>query len=103
MLRRPQNVAAFDATLRPLPQLTIAPELLYTGAFQDFLIDNGGFSTTTGSTGQGLIANLTVSYQLTPKLAIYAHANNLFNSRFEPVNGFQAPGPSVWVGMRFKL
>ena len=26
------------ATLRPLPKLTIAPELLYTGAFQDFLI-----------------------------------------------------------------
>lgn len=103
LLRRPQNVASFDATLRPLPELTIAPELLFTGAFQDFLIDNNGFSTTTGNSGQGLIANLTITYDLTPKIAIYAHANNIFDSRFEPVNGYQTPGPSVWIGMRFKL
>ena len=103
LLRRPQNVASFDATVRPIPKLTIAPELLFTGAFQDFLIDNSGFSTTTGSSGQGLIANLTVTYELTSNLAIYAHANNIFDSRFEPVNGFATPGPSVWIGMRFKL
>ncbi len=64
LLRRPQNVASFDATIRPLPKLTIAPELSFTGAFQDFLIDNAGFSTTTGTSGQGLIANLTVTYDL---------------------------------------
>ncbi len=103
LLRRPQNVASFDATVRPLPKLTIAPELLFTGAFQDFLINDAGFSTTTGASGQGLIANLTVTYDLTTNLAVYAHANNIFDSRFEPVNGFQTPGPSVWVGMRFKL
>jgi vitamin B12 transporter len=71
LLRRPQNVASFDATIRPLPKLTIAPELSFTGAFQDFLIDNAGFSTTTGTSGQGLIANLTVTYDLTPQIAIY--------------------------------
>ena len=103
LLRRPQNVASFDATLRPLPQLTIAPELLFTGAFQDFLTNDAGFSTTTGTSGQGLIANLTVTYALTANLAVYAHANNIFDSRFEPVNGYQTPGPSVWVGVRFKL
>jgi vitamin B12 transporter len=103
LLRRPQNVASFDATIRPLPKLTIAPELLFTGAFQDFLIDNAGFSTTTGASGQGLIANLTVTYDLTPQIAIYGHATNIFDSRFEPVNGFQTPGPSVWVGLRFKI
>ncbi|HET6235952.1 MAG TPA: TonB-dependent receptor [Acetobacteraceae bacterium] len=64
LLRRPQNVASFDATIRPLPKLTIAPELSFTGAFQDFLIDNAGFSTTTGTSGQGLIATLTVTYDL---------------------------------------
>ena len=70
---------------------------------RDFLIDNNGFSTTTGNTGQGLIANLTVTYDVTPRMAVYAHANNIFDSRFEPVNGYQTPGPSVWVGMRFKI
>ncbi len=103
LLRRPQSVASFDATLRPVPKLTIAPELLYTGAFQDFLIDNSGFSTTTGTTGQGLIANMTITYELTPKVSIYAHVNNMFDSKFEPANGFETPGPSVWLGVRFKL
>ena len=37
LLRRPQNTAALDAAITPLPGLTIAPELLFTGAFQDFL------------------------------------------------------------------
>lgn len=103
LLRRPQNTATFDATIRPVPKLTIAPELLFTGAFQDFLIDNNGFSTTTGTSGQGLIANLTVTYDLTGQIQLYAHASNIFDSRFEPVNGFQTPGPSVWAGVRFRL
>ena len=101
--RRPLNTASFDATWRPLPKLTIAPELLYTGSFQDFLIDNTGNSTVTGSSDQGLIANLTITYDLTPQVALYTHASNIFASRFEPVNGFQTPGPSVWAGVRFKL
>ncbi len=103
LARRPQNTASFDATLRPLPKVTIAPELLFTGAFQDYLINDAGFSTTTGTTGQGLIANLTVTYDVTPKIAIYGHANNIFDSKFEPASGYQTPGPSVWIGMRFKL
>ena len=49
--------------ITPLPKLTIAPELLFTGAFQDFLINDNGFSTgDRGTSGQGLIANLTVTY-----------------------------------------
>jgi vitamin B12 transporter len=104
LLRRPQNAASFDATLHPLPRLTIAPELIFTGAFQDYLIDNNGFSTgTVGSTGQGLIANLTVTYDVTPKVQVYVHASNMFDSKFEPANGYQIPGPSVWAGVRFKL
>ena len=104
LLRRPQNAASFDAALRPLPSLTIAPELLFTGAFQDYLTDNNGFSTgTAGSTGQGLIANLTMTYDVTPKVQVYVHASNIFDSRFEPANGYQTPGPSVWAGVRFKL
>src|SRR6185312_13781725 len=42
LLRRPQHAASLNAKVTPLPGLTIAPELLYTGAFQDFLVDDGG-------------------------------------------------------------
>jgi vitamin B12 transporter len=103
LLRRPQNTASFNATITPLPGLTIAPELLLTGAFQDFLTDNNGFSTTVGTSQHGLIANLTVTYDVAPHVQLYATGRNIFNSRFEPVNGFQTPGGSFLAGVRVRL
>jgi vitamin B12 transporter len=103
LARRPQNAATFDATIRPLPKLTIAPELLYVGAFQDFLTENDGTFGPVGNSDQGLVANLTITYDVTPRMQLYTHGSNIFGSRFEPTNGYQIPGPSVWSGVRFKL
>jgi vitamin B12 transporter len=104
LLRRPQNTAAFNAAITPLPGLTIAPELLVTGAFRDFLVDNGGNATgNIVASRQGVIANLTVTYDVAPRVQLFTNARNLFYSRFEPVNGFQTPGPSVLAGVRVKL
>ena len=102
--RRPQNSAAFNLRATPLPRLTIAPELLYTGAFQDFLFNDSGIgSITPGTSPHGLIANLTVTYDVTPRMQVYVHGSNIFYSKFEPVNGYQTPGPSVLAGVRFRL
>jgi vitamin B12 transporter len=104
LLRRPQNTAAIDATFTPLPGLSIVPEILVTGAFQDFLVDNGGNSTSTIiSSPDGVIVNLSINYNLTPRVQLFTNARNLFYSRFEPVNGYQTPGPSVLTGVRVKL
>jgi vitamin B12 transporter len=100
LLRRPLNAASLRAQIRPLPQLTIAPELLYTGSFFDFLVDDTGQSTSTGLTGSGLIANLNVEYRVLPKLTLFAWARNVGGSRFEPASGFQTPGASVLAGVR---
>ena len=103
LLRRPQHTGSFDAVIAPLPGLKIVPNVAYTGAFRDALIDNGGNFLTSGATQHGLIANLTVSYDVTPKVQIYANGRNLFGSRFESVNGFQVPGTSAIAGVRLKL
>lgn len=104
LLRRPAYSASFNATITPIPRLTIAPELLYTGAFQDYLVNNAGFSTADVVTSpHGLIANLTVTYDVAPKIQVYANGTNLFYSKFEPVNGYQTPGPTVIAGVRLKL
>jgi vitamin B12 transporter len=104
LLRRPQNTASFDATITPIAGLTIVPELLFTGAFQDFLVDDNGNSTgTIVASPDGLIANLTVTYDVAPHVQLYANGRNLFYSRFEPVNGYQTPGPSFLAGVRVKL
>ncbi len=104
LLRRPQNSGALTLTATPIRGLTIVPELVFTGAFRDYLFDNAGFSTgSIGTSGHGLIANLTVTYTVTPHVTLYLDARNIFYSQFEPVNGYQTPGPNVLAGVRLRL
>ncbi|HET6182293.1 MAG TPA: TonB-dependent receptor [Acetobacteraceae bacterium] len=104
LLRRPQNMASLEARITPLPRLTIAPQLLFTGAFQDYLVDNSGIETGgIGTSQQGLIFNLTASYRLSPRITLYASGKNIFNSKFEPANGYQTPGPTAIAGVRIGL
>jgi len=104
LLRRPMHSASLNATITPVPGLTIAPELLFTGAFHDYLVDDNGFSTAdiVGSP-HGLIANITVTYDVAPHVQLYANGTNVFDSKFEPVNGYQIPGPTFVAGVRLRL
>ncbi|MDQ2802070.1 MAG: TonB-dependent receptor [Pseudomonadota bacterium] len=100
LLRRPLNAASLRGTVKPWPKLEIAPELLYTGAFTDYLVDDTGQGAGPGRARSGLIANLSATYQLAPKLALFVWGRNLGGSRFEPANGYQTPGTSFLAGVR---
>jgi vitamin B12 transporter len=103
LLRRPQNEASFDVTVRPLPALRLVGTIIYTGSAHDFLYDNSGNGIGDGVGQHGLIANASANYTLTPQIELYVNGSNLFDSKFEPVNGFQTPGPTVLAGVRMKL
>jgi vitamin B12 transporter len=103
LLRRPRDQVSADLRATPLPGLSIAPELLYIGPFQDFLVDDNGFPEAVGQAKSGFIVNLAVSYAVTPQITLFVDAKNLFGSRFEPASGFQTPGASVLVGVRGRL
>jgi len=103
LLRRPQNQGAASLRLTPLPGLTIAPELVWSGPFQDFLIDDNGFPIGVGRAKPGLIANLSASYAVTPGMTLFLDGRNLGGSRFEAANGFQTPGARVLAGVRAKF
>ena len=103
LLRRPAHAGSASLTLKPVPELKIVPQLAYTGVFRDFLTDNAGFGTGVGTSPQGLIASLAISYDVTPALQVYVNVRNVFHSKFEAVNGYQTPGPSGWLGVRVKL
>jgi vitamin B12 transporter len=103
LLRRPQHSGSVDATISPLPGLRIVPALTYTGAFRDALSDNDGNFLGNGTNHHGLIGDLTMSYDVTPRVQLYTTGRNIFGSRFESVNGFQTPGTSVIAGVRLKL
>jgi vitamin B12 transporter len=104
LLRRPQNQASADVTVRPLAGLRIVTTIIYTGPAYDFLIDNSGNSGLTPGVGQhGLVTNLAVSYAVMPRVELYVNGWNIFYSKFEPVNGYEMPGPTVLAGVRVRL
>jgi len=103
LLRRPQNQGSASLRLTPLPGLTIAPELVWSGPFRDFLIDDGGFPVGVGRAKPGLMANVSASYAVTPGTTVFLDGRNLGGSRFEAANGFQTPGARVLAGVRAKF
>ena len=103
LLRRPQNQGTASLRLTALPGLTIAPEIVWSGPFQDFLIDDNGFPVGVGRAKPGVIANISASYAITPALTAFVDGRNLGGSRFEAANGFQTPGARVLAGIRAKF
>ena len=103
LLRRPRNQVSLTLRATPFPGLTIAPELIYTSSFQDFISDDNGIPLGVGRARNGTIVNLAVSYAITPQLTAFLTARNLSNSRFEPANSFQTPGRSAIAGVRAKF
>jgi len=45
---------------------------------------------------------MTVAYDVTPKVQVHLDGTNIFNSKFEPVNGYQMPGATVIAGVRVR-
>ncbi len=103
LLRRPQNQASFDVTVKPLAGLKVITTVIYTGPTQDYLYDNNGNGIGYGVGQHGTWVNLSATYQITPKIALYLNGWNLLHSKFEPVNGYQMPGPTVLAGVRVKI
>ena len=103
LLRRPKDQATASLRISPLPGLTIAPEIVYSGPFQDFLIDDNGFPVGVGRAKSGFIGNISVTYAITPKLTAFIDGRNIGGSRFEAANGFQTPGTRVLAGVRARF
>ena len=101
LLRRPRNGASANLVITPLPGLSIAPEVVYIGNFQDYLVDNNGFTTyPPGRASSGTLVNLAVTYRLIPHVTLWANGRNLANARYEPASGFAAPGVNFLAGVR---
>jgi vitamin B12 transporter len=103
LLRRPHDQVSINARITPLPGLTLTPELIYTGAFRDFLIDDNGFPIGNGRAKPGTVLNLGITYALTEQLTLFGAGRNLGGSRFEPANGFQMPGTTLIAGVRARF
>lgn len=100
LLRRPENQFSANLLIRPWRNVTIAPQILYIGPFEDSLVDNAGFPAGTGLAAAGTIVNVNTTWQVTPKFALFLTGSNIFDSKFEPASGFALPGASFLLGAR---
>ena len=103
LLRRPYNQGSADLRLSPFRGFMVTPELLYIGQSTDFLtLNNGGFGPV-GLTRSGLLVNLSITWQVTQHAQVFVYGKNLGDSTFEPADGYQTPGASVLLGVKFSL
>ncbi len=101
LLRRPENTGSASVTVSPLPHLSLTPQVQYIGHFEDYIYADNGYPLGDGYAKPGTIVNLAANYKINERLSVFATGTNLFNSRFEPVNGLQVQGASLLMGVRF--
>ncbi|MES2710838.1 MAG: TonB-dependent receptor, partial [Pseudomonadota bacterium] len=103
LLRRPSNTITGGITWRPIDAVTLAGELRFTGAQNDFVYTPQARFGTRGVNPSGTVANFTGTWRVQPGVEVFAEGRNLANTRYEPVNSYSVPGRSVLVGTRISL
>jgi vitamin B12 transporter len=88
----------FDTRERDLIVTVFTP--VYTAVNAGSSVTDAFGNSVIGTSGQGLILNLTVTYEVMQGVTVFAKGRNLTDSRFEPVNGYQTPGTSFLAGTR---
>jgi len=103
LLRRPEYAVSLDATLRPLPGLSITPEVQHVGRRLDSTYrDDGGFRGTAALPGYWQV-NLAVAYDVGAETTLYARAVNLADRTIENPDGFAQPDRGVLAGLRARF
>ena len=103
LLRRPYNQGSADVRLSPFRGFVVTPEVLYIGQSTDFLTLNDGGFGPVGLTRSGFLVNLSITWQVSPHVQVFAYGKNLGDSTFEPADGYQTPGASVLLGVKLSL
>jgi len=105
--RRPETVISLTARIVPVPKVVIAPTLLFTGPSPEApyasYANNGTAYPYQRYNLAGAVLNVGATWQAFEQASLYLEARNILNSKWEPVNGFVIPGPSVVIGTRFAL
>ncbi|MBS0247834.1 MAG: TonB-dependent receptor [Proteobacteria bacterium] len=98
LLRRPKHKADFSVVYRPIEALDVFTTLVYVGPWDDF--DRQGLLTAPQTTPGYMVVNLAANYVVNPQVTIFGRIDNLFNKRYEVPVGWQAPGASIFGGVR---
>lgn len=94
--RRAKNSYSLTADWAPVKKLTLASSVTYKGDWYDVAPAGGGNYLMPHYT----LVNLSATYQLSPKLALYVRGTNLLNRHYQDPNGFMGPTLGVFGGIK---
>ncbi|MBS0317148.1 MAG: TonB-dependent receptor [Proteobacteria bacterium] len=113
-LQDPKNLATGDQLVRRARTLahlgashdigawTVGGELRYASSSPDTAFNLNTFAVTPATIPAYTVAVLTADYRINPEWTAFARLDNLFNSRYETVYGYNQPGRGIYVGLRWQ-
>lgn len=102
-VRRPETLASLDANFRFLDgrgQLTLGVTHNGEQFDNDF---TGGFAPVKTTVDAYTLLRFAARYNLTDRIEVYGRIENLTDEDYEEALGFQTPGSSVHVGLRYRF
>lgn len=98
LLRRPKHKADFSVYYQPTEAFGVSATVVYVGPWDDF--DRQGLLTAPQTTPGYTVVNLAANYVINPQVTLFGRVDNLFDKRYEVPVGWQAPGASVFGGVK---
>jgi vitamin B12 transporter len=95
LLRRPREMVRVEVRSNITAEVEVTPGLRYTGRRKD--VDR--VSGATIETGGYAVTNLAVSWRLSKNIRAHGRTENLFDKRYEPIDGFKGIRRVVYAGM----
>ena len=100
LLRRPKHKATLNGNWQATQRLSFNATLLAVSSWID---GNRDFSIPRLTAPGYTTMNLAANFDLTSKLAVFAHIDNLFDRHYENPVGYLQPTLGVFAGVKVKL
>jgi vitamin B12 transporter len=98
LLKRPKNTAGIQWTYEVSSKLNFSIAARYIGKRYDV----GGYAAADVSLKSYTLLNAHIQYKLNKHLLLYADGQNLGNTVFQEINGYNAMGRMLMLGLRLK-
>jgi vitamin B12 transporter len=100
LLRRPKHRGSFVATWQATRAWQCNLDVLAVGNWVD--VSRDGLTSGLNAPGYTTV-NLATSYDLTPRVALFARVDNLLDRHYENPLGFLQPSIGVYAGLKVRL
>ena len=98
LLKRPKHTAGVQWSFQPSPKLNVSIAARYISKRYDV----GGYAAEDVSLKSYTLLNAHVQYSINRHFIVYADGQNLGNTVFNEINGYNAMGRMLMIGLRIR-